>query len=280
MRSVVCALALLTLPTSAFAGDFDILRGTVPTYRWAGFYAGGNFGYSAANVDFGQAAGPDIANMLRNSAIEQDQQISQWPLLGGDSNPQSMNFGGFAGYNTEWENAVLGLEVDYSRISLRASSSGALLNQGFTDSTNLPAGHHYVYNLSASGQSSFSMTDVASLRARFGWETGNLLPYAFAGFALSRASVSNSATVSYTAIDNPDSEIPPLAPLSPLAFGPTTQTTAQTSFVYGVDAGVGVDFAVTSHVFVRGELEYIYFAPVDGIRLSISSARAGVGYKF
>jgi hypothetical protein len=33
-------------------------------------------------------------------------------------------------------------------------------------------------------------------------------------------------------------------------------------------------------LFVRGELEYIYFAPVDGIRLSISSARAGVGYKF
>src|ERR1700722_18231692 len=88
MRSVVCALALLTLPTSAFAGDFDILRGTVPTYRWSGFYAGGDFGYSAANVDFGQAAGPDIANMLRNSAIEQDQQISQWPLLSGNSFPQ------------------------------------------------------------------------------------------------------------------------------------------------------------------------------------------------
>ena len=125
MRSVVCALALLTLPTSAFAGDFDILRGTVTTYRWAGFYAGGDFGYSAANVNFGQAAGPDIANILRNNAIEQDEQISQWPLLGGNSNPQSMNFGGFAGYNTEWENVVLGLELDYSRISLTASSSGA-----------------------------------------------------------------------------------------------------------------------------------------------------------
>jgi len=280
MRSVVCALALLTLPTSAFAGDFDILRGTVPTYRWAGFYAGGDFGYSSANVNLGQAAGPDIANILRNTAIEQDEQISQWPLLGGESYPQSMNFGGFVGYNTEWENVVLGLEVDYSRISLTASSSGALLHQGFTDSTNLPAGHNYVYNLNASGQASFKMTDVASLRARFGWEAGNFLPYAFAGVALSRASVSNSGTVSYTAIDNPDSEVPPLTPLNPLVFGPITQTSAQSTLAYGVDAGIGLDFGVTSHVFVRGELEYIYFAPIDGDRVTISSARAGVGYKF
>jgi outer membrane immunogenic protein len=283
MRSVVCALALLTLPTSAFAGDFDILRGTVPTYRWAGFYAGGDFGYSSANVNFGQAAGPDISTILRETAIEQDEQISQWPVLGGDSNPQSMNFGGFVGYNTEWENVVLGLEADYSRVSLTATSSGQL-TRIFTDNTNLPPGHNLSYTLTASGQAAVKMTDVASLRARFGWEAGNFLPYAFAGLALSRASVSNSGTVFYTAVDYPDSEVPPLTPLyttaNPLVFGPVTQTSTQTTMAYGVDAGVGLDFAVSSHVFVRGELEYIYFAPFDGIRLSISSARAGVGYKF
>jgi len=43
MRSVICALALLALPTSAFAGDFDILRGPV-SVDWSGFYAGGQIG--------------------------------------------------------------------------------------------------------------------------------------------------------------------------------------------------------------------------------------------
>jgi opacity protein-like surface antigen len=283
MRSVICALALLALPTSAFAGDFDILRGTVPTYRWSGFYAGGDFGYSGANINFGQAAGPDISNILRNTAIEQDEQISQWPVLGGESYPSSINFGGFVGYNTEWDGVVLGLEADYSRVSINASSNGSI-TRFFTDSADVPPGHNLSYTLTASGQAAFKLTDIVSLRARAGWETGNLLPYAFAGIALSRANVSNSGTVGYSAIDYPDSETPPLAPIytaaDPLVFGPDTQTTAQSTFAYGVDAGVGVDAGITSHVFVRGELEYIYFAPIDGIRLSISSARAGIGYKF
>ena len=30
-------------------------------------------------------------------------------------------------------------------------------------------------------------------------------------------------------------------------------------------AGVGIDVALTQNIFLRGELEYIYFFPVDGI---------------
>jgi outer membrane immunogenic protein len=280
MRSVVCALALLTLPTSAFAGDFDILRGTVATYRWAGFYGGAQGGYTSSTVKLAPGSGPNLSYILRNQAILSDQQISQWPLLQNRS-PSSGGIGGFVGYNLEWENTIiLGLELNYNRVSLSASSAGALLNQGFTDSTNLPAGHHYVYDLNASGQASLSMSDIAQLRARAGWEAGNFLPYAFAGLAIGRANVSSTATISYTAVDHPDSEVPALTPLNPLSFSGTQGNTQNNALAYGVSMGFGTDIALTANVFVRAELEHIYFAPVDGVQVSVSTARVGAGLKF
>src|SRR5271156_2903547 len=55
MRWVICALVVLALPSGAFAGDLDILRGSLPTYRWAGFYGGAQAGYSSSVVKFGTA---------------------------------------------------------------------------------------------------------------------------------------------------------------------------------------------------------------------------------
>lgn len=280
MRSVICALALLTLPTSAFAGDFDILRGTVATYRWAGFYGGAQGGYTSSTIKLAPGSGPNISYILRNQAILSDQQISQWPLLQNRS-PSSAGVGGFVGYNLEWENTIiLGLELNYNRVSLSASSAGGLLNQGFTDSTNLPTGHHYVYDLNATGQASLSMSDIAQLRARAGWEAGNFLPYAFAGLAIGRANVSSTATISYTAVDHPDSEVPPLTPLNPLSFSGTQGNTQNNALAYGVSMGFGTDIALTANLFVRAELEHIYFAPVDGVQVSVSTARVGAGLKF
>jgi outer membrane immunogenic protein len=280
MRRVICALVVLALPSSAFAGDFDILRGPVATYRWAGVYGGVQGGYTSSTVKLAPAAGPDISYLLRNQAILLDQQISQWPLLS-NRTPSSEGVGGFVGYNLEWENTIiLGLELNYNHVSLSASSSGVLPNQGFTDSTNLPAGHHYVYSLTASGQASLSMTDIAQFRARAGWEAGNFLPYAFAGFAVGRANISSTATISYTAVDHPDSEVPALPPLNPLSFFGTQGNSQNNALAYGVSMGFGTDIALTANLFVRAELEHIYFAPVDGVQVSVSTARVGAGLKF
>jgi opacity protein-like surface antigen len=47
-----------------------------------------------------------------------------------------------------------------------------------------------------------------------------------------------------------------------------------------VTTGLGTDVALTSNLFVRGEFEYIFFAPVNGIQVSMWSARVGAGVKF
>jgi outer membrane immunogenic protein len=279
MRSVVCALALLTLPTSAFAGDFDILRGTVATYKWSGFYGGGQFGYSDSDIKFGTAASSQVAFLLRNTAIEQDEQISDWSVLG-THQANTAGVGGFVGYNTEWENLILGLEINYNHVNLSQVSENSL-GRSFSDSGGLPPGHNYFYNVTVGGGASIHVSDIATFRARAGLEEGNFLPYAFGGLAVARASTSTFATLQYNATDFPDSEIPPLTPLNPLSFGPVSSANTQNNAIaYGVAAGLGVDIGVLPNVFLRGELEYIYFAPLNGIQVSVESARVGAGLKF
>jgi len=284
MRWVICAVVMFALTPRAYAGDFDILRGSEPTYHWGGVYGGVQGGYTSSTVNFGQAAGPDIAYILRITAIEADEQISDWSVLASRS-PESMSLGAFLGYNCEWENIILGLEVNYNRVSLSAFSS-SLITRSFSDSGDLPAGHNYYYTVTVGGQASLQMSDIGTLRARAGWEAGKFLPYAFAGLALGRANVTSGASVSYWAVDYPDSEDPPLTPLQNAYFPaswptPATYGNSQNNVLaYGATMGLGMDVAVLPNLFVRAELEHIYFAPVDGIQVSLSSARLGVGVKF
>lgn len=280
MRWVICAGLLLALTPRAWAGDFDVLRGAQPTYHWGGFYGGGQFSESSAVANFNQTAAPEIAYILRNTAIEADEDISGWSVINGRNTASGQGYGGFVGYNVEWEDVIVGLEVNYNRVSLTSSASDGL-TRSFVDSNALPANHNYDYNVSVSGQAALKITDIATFRARAGWEAGCFLPYAFGGFALGRGNVSTSGTVGYTAIDYPNVETPPVTPLPDLNFGPYTQTTTQNgAFLYGVAAGVGADIALTQHIFVRGEAEYVYFAPLDHVQASITSVRVGAGLKF
>ncbi len=135
--------------------------------------------------------------------------------------------------------------------------------------------------MTVAGQSSLHISDIATARLRAGVETGSFLPYGFVGLAMARADFINSATLSYTAQDFPDSATPPLTPLPDLAFGPVTQGNAQNgSFAYGFASGVGLDVGLTPNIFVRGEFEYIYFAPLDGIHVTMATGRVGAGLKF
>jgi opacity protein-like surface antigen len=278
MRWLICTVVVFAFAPSAFAEDF-VLRGSAPAYHWGGLYGGGQVGYTSSVVNFSTAVGPEIAYILRDTTIETDQQISQWSLLG-DRDPVSTSYGAFLGYNYEWQNVIVGLEVNYNHFALSAGASGAL-SRNFTDSANLPSGHHYFYTMNVSGESAFSMTDDATFRTRIGWEAGHFLPYFFAGLAVGRVDTATSTTLSYTATDFPDSEEPPLTPLAPISVPAQTDAVSQSGqFTYGFATGLGVDFAVTANLFVRGEFEYIYFAPINGIQVSLSSARVGAGFKF
>jgi outer membrane immunogenic protein len=279
MRWVICALAVLTLPPCALAADYD-LRGSEPAVgpapftRWAGFYAGGQFGFSNAKGSFNNATRDPIAFVLRETTLENELSPSSWPVLG-SANKGSATYGGFVGYNSQWQDLILGLEANYTHTTISMVAPNFPISRITSDSF----GNTYQVNLSGSG--ALSGLDFGSLRVRAGWILDNFLPYGFVGFAAGRTNLAITANID--GIENPPSNggaclVTNSPPCSPFAFSATAGKSNE--YLYGFDVGAGVDWALTQNIFLRGELEYVQFAPVDGVVVAISSARIGGGVKF
>src|SRR3954447_7429595 len=118
MRRVLFAAAMFGLATAAQAADMpDFLRGSlVPMVsarpNWQGVYVGGQAGYGAADMDFTNSGQDLLAKLLNNVDLEQQFNLSQWPLQKKNST-QNSGFGGFFGYNAQWTDVVVGVELNY-----------------------------------------------------------------------------------------------------------------------------------------------------------------------
>lgn len=271
MRWVICAAVLLVLAPRAFAGDYDILRGsqsvgpaTFP--RWSGFYFGGQAGFADVDADFSNATTSPIAYVLRNTALEAASQPSQFPVLGA-ADHTAIGYGGFAGYNTQWQDLVLGVEANFTHTSISLNAPSSPIGRGaVSDGT----GNTYSIILAANG--SLANVNYGSIRMRAGWVLGNFMPYGFAGFALGSANIHTTATIEGFC------ETGSSANCSDFTF--SAASGRDTTLLYGFAIGGGVDVALTPNVFVRAEYEYDRFAPVFDIPIAIASGRLGAGFKF
>ena len=155
--STAAMLIAAAMTAQAAAADMPetVLRGsyTEPApsgyARWDGVSLGAQFGYSNLTADFASVS-------------------TTTPLPKVSTN--SAQYGGFLGYNAQWDELVLGVEGAYNR----ANSLSATGVNGTLSST-------------------FKLVDYATLRARAGYAFGQFLPYAFFGAAAGRV---NYATVS------------------------------------------------------------------------------------
>src|SRR5471030_3017258 len=107
MRRFLLAAVMLGAAAGAQAADMpDFLRGSlapgpsVPNRNWDGWYAGGQIGYSSAELDFGHATKSLTNFLLRNTVIQAP--IAQWALLS-KNHSQTTGFGAFVGRNYQWE---------------------------------------------------------------------------------------------------------------------------------------------------------------------------------
>ncbi len=285
MRRLICAVIISLVAPGAFAADLDepdVLRGTLPVgpatfTRWSGFYAGGHFSYSDAGADFSKATEPLISNSLVETLLQADAMPSTWPALG-TSHTNMSGFGGFAGYNTQWQDLILGLEVNYTHSPVTITNAGAPILGRVTTAGS------YTYSVNVEGSGALTITDYGSLRARAGWILGNFLPYGFIGVALGRGNYAVTSLV--YGQQNVSSATPPVVPCDPTTeatcfdYSFANSNAKNGALLYGVSAGAGVDVALTTNVFVRGEYEFIEFAPVANITANISSVRVGAGLKF
>jgi len=287
MRWVICAafaLALvpnMLLAPRAFAADLDMddtLRGAQTVgpamfTRWSGFYGGGHFDFSAANVDFSHATQPLVSYSLRNTTLEEQDQPSQWSALSNGS-ANKTGVGGFLGYNTQWQDLILGLEGNYTHAPISAVGTSTPISR-ITSAGGLP----YVVNLTGSG--SVQINDFGSVRGRMGYVFGNFLPYGFVGLALGRGSYTVTSDVSGQFNQASGGTVPCTEDgVNCIGFDYPNSLSKTSALLYGFVVGGGVDVAVTQNVFVRGEYEYMQFAPLAGITTAVSSVRVGAGLKF
>ncbi|MGA8499593.1 MAG: outer membrane beta-barrel protein [Xanthobacteraceae bacterium] len=275
MRRVIFALLAFAFAPSAFADDLSWLTGAQPAAPmnvngWAGVYIGGQVSYSGAGGDFSNTTQAPLAYSLRELTLEADQQPSSWPVLG-QANHSATGFGGFVGYNTQFEKLILGVEANYDQanLSLNAPNSpiSRLVTAGGTP-----------YDVTVTGSGSVTDLNFGTLRARGGWALGNFLPYAFAGVAVGHANVNIVATT--FGIQNPPLGCPAGTnpPCVPFSFTGTAGKNGE--WMVGFTFGGGLDVALTRNVFLRAEYEYVQFAPIANLVVDVNTVRGGLGIKF
>lgn len=275
LRAGIATLAVILLAPAAAAADLDdaALRGSFSDYftlkgytRWDGLNFGVQLGVSSMDTDFGSSTSQEVAFILRNSTLQNEAAPSNWTALPHDiSNGRS--YGAFLGYNMQWDQLVLGIDAAYNRLVSLQSAASDSISRRVTTSDNVQ------HDVTITAQATMKLVDYATLRMRAGYAVGQFLPYAFVGGAVGRFNYTISATV--TSLETP----PP--PAVPFIFGPQTQSNNKDDAVVGgFTLGLGMDVALLPNMFLRGEWEFVGFAPVNGIRSAINTGRVGLGVKF
>lgn len=275
MRRLMLAAAMLGTVSAAHAADMPdlpILRGgftdglSKSNVNWQGSYIGAQGGYGSSDENFNGSTSNMMAALLADTLIESSMGVSQWNLGLGKASQRTTGYGAFVGYNAQWDDVVMGLEVSWlhgkfggmSSASERRVSATALSDNNFHDVT-------------ATSTSSISISDMGTFRGRAAYAWGCFLPYMFAGAALGNADIVQTANVQDRVSTTQLGTYTALQPLS--------STNAQHNhLIYGYTAGLGVDVNLVGGLFMRAEYEYIRFS--SAVDTSINTVRAGLGYKF
>jgi outer membrane immunogenic protein len=225
--------------------DLPILRGgftdgMATKVNWQGFYVGGQASYGSAT----SKTAPTV-----NSDLQASYPGYNWVQLP-QPNSNTTGFGAFGGYNSQWEDVVVGLEANYIHDGIRSVSDtmGVVYNNDLS------------FRSLAHSTAIVKLSDFGSLRVRGGYVMGSFLPYLFVGTGFGSQTVDRSISV---------------YPLPPLP-GPTEAS--KTKLVYGYSAGAGVDVMLVAGLFMR--VEYEYRRVTSDIETNINTVRAGLGYKF
>jgi outer membrane immunogenic protein len=251
--------------------DLPFLRGSFTeglsssTVNWQGGYIGGHAAYGTSNMNFTDSTRTVAARLLDGTEMEQVQRISEWPIMGKVS-AHGEGFGGFVGYNSQWTDVVVGVELNYTHGKFGGSQTGSM-SRIFT----LPSG--YTDSVTYEGTARINIKDMATLRVRGGYAYGSFLPYMFAGIALGQADIIRTARVFGTQVN------PAAAPgFQNIPFDVSATDAQYSHLIYGYSFGLGTEVMLISGLFLRAEWEYVRFA--TSVDTSINTVRAGLGYKF
>jgi outer membrane immunogenic protein len=245
--AVMCGSA--SVAQAADMPDLPFLRGSFTEglssakVNWQGFYVGGqaSYGSSTSKVPGG------INSDLQSTFVPP---IYNWVDLG-SAHSNTTGFGGFVGYNSQWEDVVLGLEANYIHDGISSPTKSV----GYTYAAN-----GVTVESIANSSAIVRLSDFGSLRVRGGYVMGCFLPYLFAGTGFGSQTIDRSVSV------------------EPAPIQPATYAASKTKLVYGYSVGAGLDVMLVGGLFVRAEYEYRRVT--SDIETNINTVRAGLGYKF
>jgi outer membrane immunogenic protein len=277
MRLFLVAAMVFGAVSSARAADMpDFLRGGLTdglshtTTNWEGFYVGGQAGYGSSDENLNGSTNNMVQALIANNVIQQ-MGVGQWNLNLGKQSSQTGAYGAFAGYNWQWSDVVLGLDASYMHGNFGGSASatqGPLVGGPLSDGN-----YHAVTVNSTSG---IAISDMATFRGRAGYVFDSFMPYAFAGFALGNANITQSVNITdqyaptFTAVGSCATAL--------VCYALNSTNDLHNHLVYGYTAGLGIDVHLIGGLFFRGEWEYVRFTST--IDTSINTVRAGLGYRF
>ena len=205
------------------------------------------------------------AHLLSGTAIDSLGGVSSWPL-GGKISTHGNGIGAFAGYNSQWDDVVLGVELSYMHGNFGGSQTDSM-----TRFFNAGGGYTDTVTYDATGK--MAISDMGTFRARAGYAVSSFLPYMFGGVALGQANIIRTAHV-YGSQINPN--VAP--PFNNVPFDLSATDAQNSHLIYGYSGGLGVDVMLCAGLFLRAEWEYVRFT--SSIDTSINTVRAGLGYKF
>jgi opacity protein-like surface antigen len=230
--------------------DLPILRGaftdglTSSRPNWQGYYVGGQADWGSITSKVSPAVNSD----LRATFVTPGPAYTWAPV----TYPKGSNggFGAFAGYNSQWDDVVIGVEANYIHFGFKNTSAGA----GYTYN-----GSNSIIATTYNG-ATVSVSDFGSLRLRAAYAVGCFLPYAFIGGGVGSQTIDRFAAA------------------YPAPVLTATTSASKTKLVYGYSAGVGFDVMLVGGLFARAEYEYQRVTA--DFESNINTVRAGLGYKF
>ena len=264
---VACALSATSVATAA---DYPVLRGSQiedappppSNFNWTGVYFGGGAGQSQTRfeTDDGiyEMARFSFNNVSLPSTFVPDQLVRSLP-----KRDSGATFFGYAGYNMQFGDAMLGIELDYTRVDQSVTASTF---EGRT------SGSDYV---TIGSTQNAKLSDYATLRARFGYAFGRIMPYFTIGGAVGRFDTNTSVVAEYGFLDANGFRAGNYLGWPRTIGGPKKDT-----WGYGGVIGGGIEAGLTENLVLRAEYLLTRFGNVEGVTATVNTARVGAALKF
>jgi outer membrane immunogenic protein len=243
MRRFLLAAVISGAMSCAHAADLPFLRGGFTDgysrgpVSWQGFYVGAQGSWGSQ-----KSAVPGVGDM-QSTFIAPPGVTYIFGVPSNTANSLNGGYGAFFGYNSQWDDVVIGIEGNYIHDNFHAMTMAREVSPLMVTNSSV----------------TMRLPDFGSLRARGGYVMGCFLPYVFVGLGLGEQTIDRAVSASP----------PPLA---------GWWTDSKSKLIYGYTAGAGFDVMLTGGLFARAEYEYRRITST--FESNINTVRVGLGYKF